>query len=108
VAGREVVDGGGVHSGVNRACHQRQTARLARILGRRHHRGRRERLDDRLAHRDEMPARTHCAEKVDHVLYVLVDAERALLDWNVTTVVPVRVNTSWSGQHRANRVTQQR
>ena len=69
---REVVDGGRVQASVDRTRHQCEAARLVRILGRGHHRGGRERLDDRLAHGDKMPAGTDPVKKVDHVLYVLV------------------------------------
>jgi len=108
MAGRDLVDAGGVHACVDRARHQCETARLARVVRRGHHRSRRERLDDGLAHRDEMPSGADRAEKVDHVLYVLVEAERAFGERDVATVVPVRDEHIVVGQHCANGVAQER
>jgi hypothetical protein len=88
-ARREPVDLGRVDPRVDRARHQRHAARLRRIGILSHDRHRCEHRDAGLAHTDHMGARPQHLQKRDDVIDKVVEVEPAVLQTDVTGIVPV-------------------
>ena len=74
----------------------------------RHHRGRDQRGDARLAHRNDVRALAHHLEEADQVLDVFVETEHAGTARHVAHVVPVGDVDVVLGQHGAHGGAQQR
>jgi hypothetical protein len=93
---------------VDRAGHERHALRLRWISRLRHDRDRGQRRHARLAHRDDVSPGSDRFEETDDMIDVLVQAEAAVRQAYVASVVPVGEVDVVLGQQRADSVAQQR
>ena len=85
----QLVHLGGVDAAVHRAGHQGQAARLGRVVVFRHDGGGRQCRHTRLAHGHQVRAGTNGFGKANHVVDVIVQPKRAVVQAHVPGVVPV-------------------
>ena len=103
----ELVDPGRIHPRVDRPRHQSHAARHCGIAGLRHGRGGGKRRHCRLAHRDDMRARSHHTQEANDVIDELVEAEAPFAQRHVARVLPVGDVDIVLGQHHLHGVAQQ-
>jgi len=90
LAGGQHIDTGRIDPAIDRAGHQRQAARLGRVVVLGHQRGGRERGHAGLAYGHHMGAGADGADAAHHVIDVVVESEPAFAQVDVARVVPVR------------------
>ena len=107
VAHRQIIGRGRADARVDRAAHQGDRSRLARILVGGHQRGRRHHRHRRLADRDDMDVRPEIAAELHDVVDVVVEIEVALGERHLAGVGPVGDVHVVVGQQRLDRAAQQ-
>ena len=104
----ELIDLVGRDAHVDRPRHQRQARRLDFGPVHRQHRGRGERRDAGLAHRDDVAILADMVDEVDDVLGIVLEAEPALFELYVARIQPVGDEHLMVSQHCADRAAQKR
>ena len=107
VAHRQIIGRGRADARVDRAAHQGDRLRLARVLVGGHQRGRRHHRHRRLADRDDMDVRPEIAAELHDVVDVVVEIEVALGERHLAGVGPVGDVHVVIGQQRLDRAAQQ-
>ncbi len=105
---RELVRLGRAHARVDRAAHQGHARRRGGMVAGAHDRGRGERRDRGLAHRDQVRVRPERLEEPDDVVDIVVEVEAARLERHLAGVDPVGDRDVVAGQQRRHGVAQQR
>ena len=85
----KLVDLGGVDPGIDRPAHQSHGQGVAGATVFRHERDRSQDRDGWLANRDDMDVRPQDPQEIDHVVGIVVEAERTLFQRDQTGVDPI-------------------